>query len=231
MSSEGSSATVGVLAGFGAEARWLRGLDVRVAFSGGSSERARSEAQRLVDGGAAALVSFGLAGGLAPELRPGDLLLPKAVRGNGGVSWSVNQSWHQRVLTRLAAGGLEPKQHVLAGRDSIVATAADKRALFEATGARAVDMESHAVAEIAAGTGIPFLVLRALADPSEQVVPQVAREALRPDGRVRIRATFGGLLRQPAELMALFRLARQSALALASLRRGVRLAGPRLGFD
>jgi hypothetical protein len=61
-------------------------------------------------------------------------------------------------------------------------------------------------------------------------VPQVAREALRPDGIIRIRATFGGLLREPGQLVALLRLARQSALALAALRRGVRLAGPGLGF-
>jgi hypothetical protein len=59
----------------------------------------------------------------------------------------------------------------------------------------------------------------------------VAREALRPDGRVRIRATLGGLIRQPGELIALLRLARQSARALASLRRAAALAGAGLGFD
>ena len=91
-------------------------------------------------------------------------------------------------------------------------------------------MESHAVAAVATEACIPFLVLRALADPADQVVPQVAREALRPDGGIRIRATFGGLLRQPGDLMALLRLARQSGLALAALERGVRRAGPRLGF-
>ena len=72
------------------------------------------------------------------------------------------------------------------GSERIVATAADKRALFEATGAQAVDMESHEVAAVAAAAGLPFLVIRALADPYDQVIPQVAREALRPDGRVRL---------------------------------------------
>lgn len=229
MSPQEASAPVAALVGFRAEARCLRGLDVSVAFSGGSAERARSEARRLVAEGAAALVSFGLAGGLAPGLRAGDLLLPETVGSAGPVSWSVDRVWHERVRARLAGGGIGPTPGALVGSDRIVATTSDKRALFETVGALAVDMESHAVAAVATEAGIPFLVLRALADPADQVVPQVAREALRPDGRVRIRATFGGLLRQPGELIALFRLARQSAQGLASLRRGAHLAGPRLG--
>jgi adenosylhomocysteine nucleosidase len=231
VSSERHAATIGVVTGFRAEARCLRGLDMRIACSGGSAELARSEAERLVAEGAAALVSCGLAGGLAPELRPGDLLLPESVRSAGSRSWSVDPIWRERVYARLSAGGLEPDPGVLVGSDRIVATASDKRALFEATGARAVDMESHAVAAVATGAGLPFLVLRALADPHDQVIPQVAREALRPDGRVRLRATLGGLIRQPGELMALLRLGRESAAALATLRRAAALAGPGLGFD
>jgi hypothetical protein len=134
------------------------------------------------------------------------------------------------VHARLAAGGVQPQAGAVAGSDRILATAGDKRALLEASGAAAVDMESHAVAAVATAAGIPFLVLRAIADPADQVVPQVAREALRPDGAIRIRATFGGLLRQPGQLIALLRLARQSTVALAALRRGARFAGPRLGF-
>jgi hopanoid-associated phosphorylase len=228
VSPQEASATVAAVAGFRAEARCLRGCDVTVAFSGGSAERARSEAKRLVAQGAAALVSFGIAGGLAPGLRAGDLLLPEIVSSAGSGSWPVDPIWRERVHARLAA--LEPKAGALVGSERVVATASDKRALFEAVGAIAVDLESHAVAAVANEAGIPFLVLRALADPADQVVPQVAREALRPDGGIRIRATFGGLLRQPGDLMALFLLARQSALALAALRRGARLAGPGLGF-
>lgn len=231
MSAEGRRATLGVVAGFRAETRWLRGQNVHTGYSGGSPERARIEAERLVAEGAAGLVSFGLAGGLGPQLRPGDLLLPQAVRNAELASWSVDPIWRRRVHARLAAGGLKPKPGTLVGSDRIVATASDKRALFSATGAHAVDMESHQVAAIATGAGLPFLVVRALADPHDQVIPQIAREALRPDGRVRLRATLGGLLRQPGELIALLRLGRQSARGLASLRRAAALAGPGFGLD
>jgi adenosylhomocysteine nucleosidase len=230
VSQEEPSATVAAVAGFRGEARCLRGLGVAIACSGGSAERARSEAERLVAEGTAGLVSFGLAGGLAPELRAGDLLLPRLVRSPGPASWSVDPVWREWVQARLAAGGVQPQAGAVAGSDRILATAGDKRALLEASGAAAVDMESPAVAAVATAAGISFLVLRAIADPFDQTVPQVAREALRPDGAIRIRATFGGLLRQPGQLIELARLARQSALALAALRRGARFAGPRLGF-
>ena len=182
MSRQEPGITVAAVAGFRAEAGCLRGQDVTVAFSGGSAERARSEAERLLAEGAAALVSFGLAGGLAPGLQAGDLVLPETVRNARSASWSVDPVWRERVHVRLARGGLEPKAGALVGSERIVATASDKRALFEAVGALAVDMESHAVAAVAAEAEIPFLVLRAVADPADQVVPQVAREALRPDG-------------------------------------------------
>jgi adenosylhomocysteine nucleosidase len=224
------AAAVAVITGLRAEARCLRGLPVHVACSGGSAERARDEATRLVTEGAVGLVSFGLAGGLAPDLRPGDLLLPESVRGAGLASWSVDPIWRERVYARLSARGLELKSGAVVGGDRIVARASDKQALFDATGAQAVDMESHAVAAVASAAGLPLLVLRAVADPSDQVIPQVAREALRPDGRVRVRATFGGLIRQPGELMSLLRLARQSTRGLASLRHAAALAGPWFGL-
>jgi adenosylhomocysteine nucleosidase len=231
VSRAGRRAPIGVVTGLRVEARCLRGPNVCVACSGGSAERARLEAARLVGEGAAALVSFGLAGGLAPRLRPGDLLLPETVRSAAAASWSVDPVWRERVRATLAAGDLEPRAGTLVGSERIVATASDKRALFEATGAQAIDMESHAVAAVAAASGLPFLVLRALADPHDQAIPQVAREALRPDGRIRLRATLGGVLREPGQLLALFRLGRDAASALATLRRAAGLAGPVLGYE
>jgi adenosylhomocysteine nucleosidase len=222
---------VGVVTGLRVEARCLRGLNLRVAYSGGSSERARAEAARLVAEGAAGLVSFGCAGGLGPELRPGDLLLPETVRAPDGRSLPTDPLWRERLRLLLERGGLGTTGGTLAGSEEVVATAGDKRRLLEATGALAVDMESHEVAAIASRAGIPFLVVRAIVDPHDAVIPQAALETLRPDGRVRLRGILGGAVRQPAQLIALFRLARDSATALATLRRAARLAGPGLAYD
>jgi hopanoid-associated phosphorylase len=219
------AARVAVVTGLRAEARCLRGLKVDVACSGASPERARAEAARLLAEGATGLVSFGLAGGLAPELRPGDLLLPETIRAPDGRSLPTDSGWRGRLRARFETGGLRARGGSLAGSERIVATVADKQTLRATTGALAVDMESHEVAAVASAAGLPFLVLRAVADPYDRVVPQAAVEALRPDGQVRLLATLGGVIRDPGQLIALVRLGRDSAAALATLRRAAALGG------
>jgi hopanoid-associated phosphorylase len=222
---------VAVVTGLRSEARCLRGLSVRVACSGASPERARAEAARLLAEGAAALVSFGLAGGLAPELCPGDLLVPEAVLSPHGRSIPTDPAWRGRLWASLERGGLRVIGGMLAGSEQVVATVAAKRSLRAATGAAAVDMESHAVAAVARAAGLPFLVLRAIADPHDRALPQTALEVVRPDGHVRVRGVLGGVIRQPGQLLALFRLGRDSAAALATLRRAARLAGRTLALE
>ncbi len=89
-------------------------------------------------------------------------------------------------------------------------------------------MESHAVAETAAHAGLPFVVIRAVADPFDQTLPRAASNAVGSDGEVRLRAVARALLEQPGELAALLRLAGQSGRALAALRRVALLVGPAL---
>ena len=221
---------VGVVTGLRAEARCLRASNLRVACSGGSAERARIEAARLVAEGAAGLVSFGVAGGLAPDLRPGALLLPETVVSRDGRSTPTDSGWRERLKARFEKGELAPPGGLLVGSDRVVATIADKQRLYETTGALAVDMESHEVAAIAGAARIPFVVVRAIADPYDRVVPQAALEALRPDGGARVLAVLGGVIREPGQLLALMRLGRDSAMALATLRRAAALAGPDLGY-
>jgi adenosylhomocysteine nucleosidase len=222
---------IGVVTGLRAEARCLGGLDVAVACSGARPARTRAEAAGLLAEGAAGLVSFGLAGGLSPAVAPGDLILADAVVLPHGERIATDLAWRSRLSALIEVAGRAPHQAAVAGSDCLLATVAAKRALFAATGALAVDMESHAVAEAAHAAGRPFLVLRAIADPADQALPRAATVALGLDGEVRALAVARALLERPAELPALLRLGRQSRRALAALRRVVLLAGPALVLE
>ena len=219
---------IGVITGLRAEARCLAGLDVLVASSGARPERARAEAARLIAEGVAGLVSFGLAGALAPTLVAGDLVLAAAVALPDGGRIATDAAWRSRLAGRL--GGIGPSEETLAGSDRLITSPALKALLHATRAAGAVDMESHAVAAAAAAAGLPFLVIRAIADPSERAPPPVALKALGADGGLRPAALLGGLLRRPQDLAALLRLGRDSASAFATLRRVAALAAPDLAF-
>jgi len=209
--------SVTIIVGFAAEARVARLLVRPVLIGGGTSAGAEAAARAAVSSGATALISFGLAGGLDPALRPGALLVPDSIL--------VGE---ERLLTDLdlsrRLGG--PTPHCLLGADSIAADPADKRQLFTRTGAAAVDVESGAVARVAAAHGLPFAALRAICDPAWRGLPPAALLALDGHGRIAIGRVLRSIVAQPRQLPALLALARDAAAARRSLRR--RVAATRL---
>jgi hopanoid-associated phosphorylase len=224
------AASIGVIVGAQAEARCLAVLDVLVGCSGARPARARAEVARLIGAGVQGLVSFGLAGGLVPGLAAGDLVVAEAVVLPDGARIAADPGWRDRLLRVLRAGGVEAAGGALAGSERLVASTAAKATLHAIAEACAVDMESHVVAAAAAAAGLPFLVARAIADPSGRAVPSVAQSALGAAGEVRPAAVLRGLLRRPREVAALVRLGRDSARGLATLRRVAALGAPLLAF-
>ncbi len=111
--------------------------------------------------------------------------------------------------------------------DAVVATAADKRALFMATGAEAVDLESGAVGIVADRHRLPFAVLRAVCDPAGTTLPPAALLALDQAGAIGLWRVAHSVLGAPGQLPALLRLARDAGRARTALVRRVRDIGGR----
>lgn len=194
--------------------------------SGAVSERAAAGADRLAGRGATCLASFGLAGGLDAGLRPGDLVLATAVVTADGGDRSADAGVI-RLLTEAAARlGLALRHGKIAGSDHALTTALAKQALYAASGAVAVDMESHAVAAVAARHGLPFVVVRAIADPAARALPPPALVGLGPEGETRPLAVALALLNAPYHLPALLKLAADSRHGFATLRTAARLFRP-----
>src|SRR5579863_1183382 len=93
--------------GLEAEARIARRAGLAARASGGVAAQTTALAEALLRDGAEALVSFGVAGALAPTLRPGDLLLPRAVIDESGVRHTVDAAWHAQVVQALRGSGLK----------------------------------------------------------------------------------------------------------------------------
>jgi hopanoid-associated phosphorylase len=212
---------VGVVTGMVAEARCLPRTDaggvLTFLCSGGDSGRAAECARRLIAEGADGLLSFGLAGGLDPELRVGAVVLGEGVIGPDGKRWLADRPWCEAFLAEPGSAPLIVGD--VAGSDRALVSASEKAELFAATRALTVDMESHAVARVAAENNVPFAVLRAVADTAARTLPNAALPGIGTDGRARPAAVLGQLVWRPWEAPAVFFLALVAAKALRSLRR------------
>ena len=200
--------TIAVVTGLTAEADIARRLGIPVAAGGGTPWGAEQQAERLVAEGATALISFGLAGGLDADLRPGALFVPIAVVEAGRIR-PTNAALSERLGGW--TGGM------LLATAEIVVTAQDKAELERTTLCCAVDLESGAVARVAERHGIPFAVLRAICDPAERTLPPAALVALDRKGGIGLIRVIDSVLRQPCQLRSLVRLAQDAQRARRAL--------------
>jgi adenosylhomocysteine nucleosidase len=211
--------------GLAVEARIAAGTGVR-AVAGALDARGLAAAlEREVARGAGAIISFGIAGGLVPHVAPGTWLVGKAVV-TAQACWPCHRAWTNLLAMRLAGARLA----VLAGSDRVLGEPAAKRALHEATGAVAIDTESHVAAAIAAAHGIPFAIFRVVADPVNRPLPPAASVALGSEGRVHFGRVARSLAGSPSQLPLLARSGIDARIALRELLRGRRLLGAHLGY-
>lgn len=208
----------GVVVGLRSEARCLAGFSFDIAIGGARTGRAELLTRELVARGVERLLSFGMAGGLDPDLAPGTLIVADAVIAPDKTVYRTDSAWSANWAKAAGRARLEMRRGAIAGTDRILAAPDDKRALGRATGALAVDMESHEVARVAGGAKIAFAVVRAIADPAHRALAQAALSAVREDGDTNVTAVARSLLRRPWEIYALLRLGADASRALASLR-------------
>jgi hopanoid-associated phosphorylase len=205
------------------EARIARGPGVSVLCN--HSLELGKTLRAAIARGASGIISFGIAGGLAPHLAPGDWVVASGVR-NGNDVIATDRPWTQRLLEKLP-GAVHAE---VAGASAVVVSALEKRDLHNETGAAAVDMESHIAAEIAAEHRIPFAACRVIIDPAHRTLPPAATLGLRLDGAPDVPAVFRSLRQKPSQFPDLIRIASDAYIARRALRSGREQLGVGLGF-
>ncbi len=200
------------MVGMVSEAKLLAGCDARVIIGGGQARRLQAELEAELAAGAAGVLSFGLCGALDPVLGVADLVIASAVETDSG-SITTDPAWAQRLSAALPGA----KVGALAARDEMAPDVGAKAELRHATGALAVDMESHIVAALASRQGVPFAVLRAVSDTAAHTLPKAARVGLRADGRPDLLAVLVRLSADPCQMPALIRTGRDAGKAHRAL--------------
>jgi hopanoid-associated phosphorylase len=216
-------ARVIVVTGVSFEARIAAG-GATIICGGGPQRLAHSLNEAIARGGRG-IISFGIAGGLVAGLAPGEVIVANEVVTQNR-RWPTDSAWRERLAQAIPGA----QRLAIAGVDAPAAGSSEKSALHERTGAAAVDMESHVVADVAGAHGIPFVVLRTIADPLVRSLPDVARIPLRSGGSPNLPVILRGLAASPGQLPGLVQLAIDTWKARRALLRCRELLGPGFGF-
>ena len=201
-----------------------RSARVRAIAGGGKAEELERLLRQAIAGGGEAIISFGLAASLAPGMAAGTCLVGSDVL-HAGKSYRADAAWTARLEEMLGS-----ERVAIAGVDRPLTSTHEKQGLNAASSAVAADMESHIVARLAQEYGLPFGVLRVIADPAERNIPAAALAGMRSDGEIDFLAVLASLANRPGQLPALLRLAADTQRAMAALVRCRDLLGPGLGF-
>jgi len=189
-----------------AEANILRKSGIAVISCGGHQEETKRAISHLMQSGVNYLVSFGIAGALSPHLKTGDVILARHVMNGDG---SAQETFPLPGMSKSHSEGL------ILGIRAPLLLAAEKHALYQKTGALAVDTESHLVAE----SGLPFSIIRAIADQADQDLPAAVLNGLDKKGRARLGPVLIALFKNPRQLPGLIRAGESSGKALRALFR------------
>ncbi len=172
------------------------------------------------------VLSVGLAGALSPDCAVGDIVLcervyraePDSEDGRAG----------EPMLSDLLL--LETARRATSGEDLstrignslttpyLVAEPRHKTLLRQATGMDVVEMESYWVGQAAQEQHLPFLAVRVISDGVEDPVPDIPG-VVTPEGEQRVRKAFPYVVRHPASIPRLLRLAGGEVKAVANLTR------------
>jgi nucleoside phosphorylase len=206
-------ATVLCISGLAVEAKIARAAGFSVLVGAGDRDRTAA----LVANAAVetdCLVSFGIAGGLEPELEAGTVIVSGEVVSERH-HWAV-ESLYMRRLSDFAHS-IGAIQGPVLGATSVLATRTEKKHAWVATRALAVDLESEIVARTATTLGIPFIVLRTIADTARRDLPPASLIPLGPDGQPQVFRVLAAVLRRPFQIAGLIGLAQETRMALSAL--------------
>src|SRR5262245_26532811 len=212
------------VSGLAFEASIAAGTGVRVVKA--SDRRVLLAALReAVASGSQGIASFGVAGGLDPDLAAGHCVIAATVLTDKG-RFMTSRRWSQRLMQAFpgARGG------AIVSVDGPVASPAEKQALHRDTGALAVDTESDLAARVAAVHGLPFVAIRIIVDPVHRPLPPAALVSTHDDGQLDLGSILASLARRPGQLPDLVRLAYDARAARSALVEGRRRLGSHLGL-
>ena len=179
----------------------LRSQPTRAAVivSGPGPDRAAAAVDRAAELGAESILVAGVAGGLAPRLMAGDLIVVHAVLDlAGGEALDPDAKETNRLCEILQRAAIEHCRGPVATSPVNLLSGLEKMELGSKSGTMAVDMETAPLFREASKRSLPVSGLRAVVDNALDDVPPEMGRWLDESGRVETSLLLASLLRKPS---------------------------------
>lgn len=194
------------------------GIRIVVAESGVGFARARKASRALIDAHQPKwILSSGFSGALVPDMKIGQIVMANEIVDQHGQQTAINLSLESDEENGLYVG------RILTA-DELVRTVEEKRQLHEKFAAIAVDMESLAVAQVAAESKIGFMAVRVISDDMSADLPSEVLSIIGDTGAVRLGAALTSIVKRPGSFKDMLNLrsnAQAAAKNLATFLDGV----------
>lgn len=191
--------------------------------------------RKAVPANATAIMSCGMCGGLAPDIKVGDIVLASQMvmpGKNGFESYQADPVWNGKLWDVLGRTPIVVPWWS-SGEWNTANTKAQRDLLFHQTGCHVIDDESYAVAQFAAERKISFTALRTASDaavgPTANLPPAVI-DALNSSGSVDIPAVIYSVVKDPWQIPALVDTAIAYAKCKEVLEQVCRKVSPDFGW-
>lgn len=191
----------------------IAGSKLDVLLTGIGPANAAHSVRSFVDEPPDLCITSGLAGGLKPQYRPGEILAARATRSEDAEDALESDAGLFRLCVE--HGAKPVNQFISTGR--VVRTAREKFRLKAF--ADAVDMESFAIMKRMSSLGVPCVAVRTVSDTAETDVPCDFDQALDDAGRIRIVQVLGQVASDLRQVWPLARMGMRSSRAAAALAR------------
>ena len=181
------------------------------AWVAGFADLSEFIARAAMDG-CRGIVSYGVSGGLWPDLRSGDIVVGSEIIGLNGNALT-DDVWSAWLLSAIPTAIYGP----IAGIDLPVSARASRGELRLRSGALAVDMESHLIAGLAAANSMRFIAVRVIIDAAGRNIPPTAVACISSDGETSRWRLSRLLLGRPSDALDVIKLSADWWLARKAL--------------
>jgi adenosylhomocysteine nucleosidase len=161
----------------------------------------------------------GFAGGLNPDLKPGEVVFELIDRRDEFHEFQteekIRDSQSSPLREKLLAAGAKPVRFFCANR--IATTVAEKNKMRDETGADVVEMESEAIHAVCRERGIPCATVRVISDIAGEDLPLDFNALSKPDKNLDYGRLFLAIAKSPRKIGALMQLQKRTQFAAERL--------------